>query len=153
MKYELTHHGILGMKWGVRRYQNTDGTLTEAGKKRYGLITNTAIKNKRKETLDAHSEAVQAEKERFKYALDAYTEGRIRGLSKFDLAVLTEDDKKYSELNKKVVDFYNKYYQLDAEKQEMIREQGKQATQIMIATPLIASIVIGVGAGLFERYN
>lgn len=32
---ELYHHGILGQKWGVRRYQNEDGTLTEAGKKRY----------------------------------------------------------------------------------------------------------------------
>lgn len=31
----LSHHGILGQKWGVRRYQNSDGTLTEAGKKRY----------------------------------------------------------------------------------------------------------------------
>ena len=30
----LIHHGIKGMKWGVRRYQNEDGTLTEAGKKR-----------------------------------------------------------------------------------------------------------------------
>lgn len=30
----LEHHGILGMKWGVRRYQNKDGTLTAAGKKR-----------------------------------------------------------------------------------------------------------------------
>lgn len=32
---ELAHHGIKGMKWGVRRYQNADGSLTEAGKKRY----------------------------------------------------------------------------------------------------------------------
>ncbi len=33
--YELYHWGIQGQKWGIRRYQNPDGTLTEAGKKRY----------------------------------------------------------------------------------------------------------------------
>ena len=31
----LAHHGIKGMKWGLRRFRNEDGTLTEAGKKRY----------------------------------------------------------------------------------------------------------------------
>lgn len=33
-KEYLEHYGVLGMKWGVRRYQNADGTLTEAGKKK-----------------------------------------------------------------------------------------------------------------------
>lgn len=52
---ELWHHGIKGQKWGVRRYQNPDGSLTSAGKKRYSIdrqvteqsdykITKTTIK-------------------------------------------------------------------------------------------------------------
>ena len=40
----LAHHGILGMKWGIRRYQNEDGSLTEAGKKRYGVGNNKTKK-------------------------------------------------------------------------------------------------------------
>lgn len=35
---QLAHHGILGMKWGVRRYQNKDGTLTPAGKRRLAKL-------------------------------------------------------------------------------------------------------------------
>lgn len=34
MKNELYHHGVKGQRWGVRRYQNEDGTLTAAGRKR-----------------------------------------------------------------------------------------------------------------------
>ena len=34
----LIHYGVKGMKWGVRRYQNFDGSLTAAGKKKYSRV-------------------------------------------------------------------------------------------------------------------
>lgn len=43
----LAHHGIIGQRWGVRRYQNEDGSLTPAGKKRY-LNPDGSIKSDRK---------------------------------------------------------------------------------------------------------
>ena len=43
----IAHYGILGMKWGIRRFQNEDGSLTPAGKKRYGnsIISKANSKN------------------------------------------------------------------------------------------------------------
>lgn len=35
MSYELAHYGVRGMRWGVRRYQRKDGSLTPEGRKRY----------------------------------------------------------------------------------------------------------------------
>lgn len=51
-QYEyLAHHGIKGMKWGVRKYQNEDGSLTPAGKKRYSKNAGKAEKLSSKELV------------------------------------------------------------------------------------------------------
>lgn len=49
----LSHAGVKGMRWGVRRYQNADGTLTEAGKKRYSNSDLKAAKTIATETSNA----------------------------------------------------------------------------------------------------
>lgn len=58
----LAHHGILGQKWGVRRYQNSDGTLTDLGKKRYRKDLDRFDKLVKKS--DAAMEKANREKER-----------------------------------------------------------------------------------------
>ena len=55
MSNELYHHGIKGMRWGVRRYKNEDGSLTPAGKKRY--LENEAYVKKHMDELDNESTA------------------------------------------------------------------------------------------------
>lgn len=68
MSYEsyLAHHGIKGMRWGVRRYQNADGSLTGAGQKRYGLI------DKAKKAINESMETRRYRAERNKIRSDHY---------------------------------------------------------------------------------
>lgn len=77
----LSHHGILGMKWGVRRFQNKDGSLTSEGKKRYN--DPDALKKK---------DAVAASKNRRNLS-DKDLSQRIERLKKErELKNLTEED-------------------------------------------------------------
>lgn len=53
---ELYHYGVKGMRWGVRRFQNEDGSLTKAGEKRYGKEV-TAAKEKLKQAKQEAKDA------------------------------------------------------------------------------------------------
>lgn len=53
--YELYHYGVKGMKWGVRRYQNKDGSLTSEGRKKYGDAENFEAERKKKKAKDVEN--------------------------------------------------------------------------------------------------
>ena len=62
MNNELQHHGVKGQKWGVRRFQNSDGSLTNDGKKRYSSDDFKDAKKKVDKGKDVVDGAVKAKK-------------------------------------------------------------------------------------------
>lgn len=69
---ELYHWGVKGMKWGVRRYQNEDGSLTNAGKSRYATVeeAKAAYKKAKKVTSDNYNRATNSGYGRFTITKD-----------------------------------------------------------------------------------
>lgn len=60
---ELYHHGIKGQKWGYRRYQNEDGTFTEAGKERYNVNESGKITGEGKRKFRIDQRAIKGQRE------------------------------------------------------------------------------------------
>lgn len=62
--YELYHYGTKDMRWGIRRYQNPDGSLTEAGKKRYARLQRKEARKEAKAKRANEKKAIDIEKKR-----------------------------------------------------------------------------------------
>lgn len=104
----LEHHGIKGQRWGVRRFQNRDGSLTNAGRKRLGYATKGAVQTVKK-AFNAGSKtgakAVKAVKARYKKAEEKKIEKKKEKASKTRAGVIANKDlftaKELKELNSK----------------------------------------------------
>lgn len=88
---ELYHHGIKGQKWGIRRFQNPDGSLTPEGKRRYGTVENfkkeQAVKRKvQKAKWDHNSEGYKQAKKEYKRIQKSISESpTVKSLRKEDV--------------------------------------------------------------------
>lgn len=126
----LAHHGILGQKWGVRRFQNKDRTWTEAGKERYGS-SKERVKAAKKEKNTARSEASRAFNKAYDY--DYYhiiPTKKVKDTSKALWNDYEDKSEKYKITNEK----YKKVKEVETKLQKELKEiEKKKATEREVA--------------------
>ncbi len=100
---ELYHHGIKGQRWGVRRYQNADGSLTAAGQKRYDrdIRENNAKKKENRAIIDGPDPKrwVTEDLDRSKQVVDAHSD-LVKELKKLEQTTTPKPTTKRLDLSK-----------------------------------------------------
>lgn len=100
---ELYHHGIKGQRWGVRRYQNPDGSLTAAGQKRYDrdIRENNAKKKENRAIIDGPDPKrwVTEDLDRSKQVVDAHSD-LVKELKKLEQTTTPKPTTKRLDLSK-----------------------------------------------------
>ena len=148
---ELYHWGIKGMKWGVRRYQNKDGTLTPAGKRRYAddptakAAVDTAKKNVKKQMPSIPKAANEYNKKTLGglvYNQQAYNKllssAKKVGYAKAKLKIPTNKSKRELALEK---EYQSKGYSAEeAELAAYKRAKAEKVLKIVAAGALAAGV-------------
>lgn len=156
MDNELYHYGVLGMRWGVRRYQKKDGTLTNVGKRKYSKemqklkTEERTIKNRKKtqaqlDKLEAKRKSVEelkksSEKSSSK-AHNKQKENSVKSLSDAELRDKVNRlqlEKQYSDLSPKQVSMGKAFVQKVAKEvvAPVAIDLGKQALKSVLVDKL-----------------
>ena len=170
---ELYHHGIKGMHWGVRRFQNADGSLKPAGEKRYtengkqslGGKVSRFVK-KRKENLENYSNYKKLRnKAREKYDLSSkeynkqwedWANDEIKTTLLGDHArdfkdwrpAGDKDSKAYEKASKQAEKYVEKKFKEKYGNEKL--EQAKKTESYVLGTEFVALMGLGVGAMLYS---
>ena len=152
----LAHHGILGQKWGIRRYQNENGSLTSEGKKRYQEDKyNQYLSEEKNDGFFARSRAKYKAKMATKLAnlsgkADARADKKLAKLSEdIKLAKANGDGKTANKLSKKWIN--NRYSQLYTE--DFVKNIDKRTKEyidgmkIVTAAGMVGGVLGSIGAG------
>lgn len=86
----LEHFGVLGMKWGIRRYQNKDGSLTPAGKRKYKISSEGKLVKRSRAEVKSYDKKVTAVK-KANEAKKRKARIREKGLEKNDLDAISNN--------------------------------------------------------------
>lgn len=162
---ELYHHGIKGQRWGIRRFQKKDGSLTTAGKKRYD---DTPELNKQKQMMESAKARYAKSKDAYDKVYDDYASSKVRNRNAVDKAerkvnvdkaayqrakLNYNTNKEVARIRDKGVEFENKSkHRLKLEEQYkksgMTNEQAQAAANNRIRTEkiLAASAAVTVAA-------
>ena len=88
MNNELVHYGIKGQKWGVRRYQKSDGSLTPEGEKRYGAKEELQSLRENKKQVDAVKKGIEGVQNKRNEQAKKANAGKIKN----DLENMSDDE-------------------------------------------------------------
>lgn len=173
---ELYHHGIKGQKWGVRRYQNSDGTLTSKGKNRYtrdarekefnkydesnGKYYKQSKKNGRTDLEVDAKRYVKEDTERTKHLVDSTrnlsgdlkrsvdTSNRNRKIQKMDLSNMTDQEMR-NQINRAMLERqYNDMF--NPQKESKGREFASRTLETAGNVLAVTSSALGIALAIKE---